>query len=609
MSCSRNIKRIVCGKFDDYINIDNNIIKKKNKIVRIGSINPNKLKTIHYTPIATNGKNVLYENVLYETRDFLSKVDRKKKEPYIVLTSKEKMLILEDLVDFDFDIEIFELKYPIFNKIKYTSNINKNYIELKKLLKNIAKLKITGNSLNHYLSTKHLFKIERALRFKNNLDYFFAFAYRGGYQEVFRLKEERSDRVVVAFDFNSMFIDCMKGDFVEPKSLEYENYRGKNILINNLNCGLYRVILRKPKETFFTKFHPFKYNYLCKSFYFNIEKNHEIEILLFTNEIIYYSKFFDVTEILEGFFSKKTINHPLIKEAGIIYKERVSLQKRNIDIMSSLCKRKLITMHSATNQKKYKTMFFSSKDNLINYLSSNYMISFPEEISFEEKITLLQDYKWFIFNKSKKGYKLKIINYSSNESIFSFSSQILANSRLKMIETIEKFQSYDSVELCYANVDSLHISIKRSELQGFLSKFDYIISDRLGDLKIQSISDRGYWFDVGRYWLIGDGIVTLFKNVMFNYNCNPNKFLSKRKLKIVCNGKLFSYVKNIYMNIENSFSYNKKLTADESIDNYDFVRYHFHEVENLNVAGDSYINEVLNSKQIKTDLFYKIATV
>ena len=55
----------------------------------------------------------------------------------IVLTIKEKNLILDTLIDFDIKIEIFELKYPIFNDIKYISNIHKNYDKLNSVLKNI----------------------------------------------------------------------------------------------------------------------------------------------------------------------------------------------------------------------------------------------------------------------------------------------------------------------------------------------------------------------------------------------------------------------------------------------------------------------------------------
>lgn len=168
----------------------------------------------------------------------------------IVLTHKERQLLLDILVDFDIDVKVFELLYPFFNHIKYISNIEKTYYELVTLLNKVNELDIKGKSLAHNLSTKYLYKIERKLRYKNKYDYFFAFAYKGGYQEVFKLKEERKDRVVISFDFNSMYIDGMMDRFMEPKSIKYRKFFSQPKTIKTLENGLYRVILKKPKNTF-----------------------------------------------------------------------------------------------------------------------------------------------------------------------------------------------------------------------------------------------------------------------------------------------------------------------------------------------------------------------
>jgi len=606
-----NLERqnIVCGKFDRNINL--NISRSSNikERIRIGSINPKNLKYKKFIPIATDGRVILYDNKIYSVREFLSTCNMQILNKLIVLTNRERNSILDELVDFDLRISVFETKYPIFNHIKYLSDIHKNYYELNRLLGVIEKIGIKGNGLAHYISNKHLFKIERKLRFKNRLDYFFAFAHKGGYQEVFKLKEERKDRVVIAFDFNSMYVDCMLGDFVEPKSVIYDDFRGKNITVDRLYTGLYRVILKRPKDTFFRKVHPFKYNVLNKSFYFNLEENQEIELLLFKNEIEYYYKFFNEISIIEGFYSEKTIKHPLIRYAKNLYQQRLRYKNDINHILHDLCKFKLITIHSSTNQKKFKTVYFKTKDEIIRYLSSEYMILFPKNISAEDKLFLIQDYKYFNFEKVKNGYKAKTINYDANETIYSLSAQIVANSRIKMVETIEKFLRHKSVEICYSNVDSLHISILKNELDSFLSKHKSIISNKLGDLKIESISEKGYWFDVGRYWLINDDAVVHFKNILFNHKGRNTEFSNSRKLKFLYKSESFSYVKSIYANIENAFSYHKKVQTDDEIDRYNYNRYTIKEVVDLNVAGETYSKEILNSKKIKIDLFNKIATV
>jgi hypothetical protein len=163
-----NNQKIICGKFDDKININNKYLQD-NKLIRIGSENPNTLTHKIWTPIATNGKVILYENEIYEVRTFLNLMENNSINNLIVLTIKEKNLILDALIDFNIEIEIFELKYPIFNDIKYISNIHKNYDKLNGVLKNIKALDIKGNSLSHQLSTEYLFRVERKLRFKNEL--------------------------------------------------------------------------------------------------------------------------------------------------------------------------------------------------------------------------------------------------------------------------------------------------------------------------------------------------------------------------------------------------------------------------------------------------------
>ncbi len=582
-------QKIVCGKFDDKIHIT--LPQAKNKRIRIGSKNPNTLKTQVFQPISTDGKVILHNNTIYNTREFLAEIDKSILNKIIVLTLREKELILEALVDFDIKVKVFEVIYPIFNHIKYISNIHKNYEELKSLLYKVDEFDIKGKSLANNLSTEYLYKIERKLRFKNKLDYFFAFAYKGGYSEVFKLKEEREDRVIIAFDYNSMYVDSMMHKFIEPKSIKYKNFRGKKTNLDQLENGLYRVIFKNAKDTFFRKFHPFKYMKLNRSFYFNIEESQDIEILLFKNEIDYYKKFFNNIEIIEGFYSKKEIDHPLKEYAKNIYKERLKYKSENNTLMNDFCKFKLITIHSSTNAKRFKKMYFRTKEEIVNYLSFKYMIKFPNHLSSDGKLALIEDKNYFTFTKHQNGYQAKIINFNTYESVYSLSSQIIANSRIKMLQTIERFQQHNSVEVCYINIDSIHISIQKKELDKFLIKHKNIISNELGDLKIESISEKGYWFDVGRYWLISNKKVDIFKNSFFNQKNNSNKFVFNKKLNYISISPQFTYVKTVYTNIYKAFSYHKKI-VNPNLDKIDFERYNFEEIYDLNVAQSSYTQEI-----------------
>lgn len=266
-------------------------------------------------------------------------------------------------------------------------------------------------------------------------------------------------------------------------------------------------------------------------------------------------------------------------------------------------------MHSATNPKKFKNIFFKCKSDLIDYLANEFMFNLPVDMSYSDMLGLVQDHKYLSFKKVDYGYSARVIDFDSKESIYSLSSQVLANSRVKMMETIESFLQHKSVEICYSNIDSLHVSILKKDMDGFLSKHQDIISTKLGDLKIETIADKGYWFDIGRYWLTRNGKVELFKNKLFNHKGSKTIFSKTREVKVLRKGHDFSYIKSLYMNIENSFSYQKRIQEKKCIDYCDYTRYNFKEIENLNVAGETYNNEMLSSKRTKIELFNKIATV
>ena len=86
--------RIVCNRFDNTIQVDENLLKKTKRI-RIGSQNPNKLREVNFTPIATNGNIVLYNNTKYNIRNFLIYCKTNKINNLIVLKINKRNLIID----------------------------------------------------------------------------------------------------------------------------------------------------------------------------------------------------------------------------------------------------------------------------------------------------------------------------------------------------------------------------------------------------------------------------------------------------------------------------------------------------------------------------------
>lgn len=591
------MNKIVCGKFDNNVCFNKTENLTNPKKIRIGSTNPSELKTKKYTPISINHEFILFNNKIYEHRDFTVKINQLKIENLIVLTNKEYLFFVDTICDFDIKIKIFENIFPIFKHIRYSSDLQNNYNELCKLLNQIELLNIRGNSLSHFLSTKYLYKIERKLRFKNTLDKYFAFAYKAGYQEVFKFKEENDDRCVISMDFNSMYLSNMEGKFIEPKSIKYIKFDYVKQDVEELNNGLYHVILHNPKNSFFNSFHPFKYTKKLKSFSFNLEQNQSIEILLFKNELLYYKQFFEKYEIIEGLYSKNNIKHPLCNLGMYLYSERLKYKNENNRLMQDYIKFQIINLHSSTNKKFFKQKWFKNQNELLSYLEKEYMIRTETLIDFPH-------HEYFKFQKCKNKINAKIINFNRYESVYSLSSQVVANSRLKMIQTIEQFLKFKSVEICYCNIDSIHISIDRSQVKSFLKYFENLFSDKIGKLKIETIANKGYWFDVGRYWLINDdNNLMQYKNILFNRLYSSEPFVFNRKFIYIRNNLFYKYKTIKYFNIFNSFSYGKKLNKNNT-----FIRYNYEEIKNFYVVNSSKTIEILHSKKIKSDVLKKLHT-
>ena len=117
-------RNIACGKFDSKISIDGYSSDiSRNRRIRIGSKNPNRLFENQYTPISTNGDVILCDGEIFNPHDFLISSHGRN---LIVLTNKEKALLLDALIDTNTELKVFEVKYPVFDHIKYVSNVHKN---------------------------------------------------------------------------------------------------------------------------------------------------------------------------------------------------------------------------------------------------------------------------------------------------------------------------------------------------------------------------------------------------------------------------------------------------------------------------------------------------
>lgn len=596
---------ICCGKLDNRVSLGAFSPHAQAK-VRLHVEHLASDKSAAPISVSIGDNKIWFDGRLWELDPFISQARAAGIRRVIVLTSKEYIHIAELVSSNNIHVDVLETNYPIFSGIKYKRCARSNYEVLKKHLRKLDQLKIREGNLSKDLACGHQRSVVKQLRSKNGYDGNFFFAYKDPYQEVFKLKEERPDRLIIAFDFNSMYVDSMKGGFCNPEAVKFNDFRGLNIDLTLLKKGIYLVRLRSAKQGFFLNHHPFRYKRLGRSYYFSLRCGDTIETLLNDAEIEYFSSFFESVEVLEGLVSSDVIEHPLLKKGVALYKQRLYHAKRGDSIKESVCKVSMQHMHSATNQKRYVTKTFNSLEKLFAFVSEKFLLN-TEGISQDRLIDFIAHHKYFRLNRTPKGYKLTYLDIDSRANIYSLSAQVVANARMKILKTLEIFLSYPSVELCYANVDSIHLSIRRDLADAFLEHHRGYISGELGALKIEAIADQGYWFDVGRYWLKKEGKVLIFKNKGFNTKNETEPFLQRRKIIGLVKTPAFSYVRSYVARIENSFNYSKRMVNLDPQESR-FVRFQFEEVRDMDVGNLTEAKERFNSAHQKTKLFQSISS-
>lgn len=600
-------KKITIGRHDSNFNFLSDC-KNKNKRIRIGSHNPNKLEWINYNIISTNSKIILFDSKEFKAIDFFEFAKEHSLENIMVLTRKEHDYIFELSIDFDIKINVFEECFPFFYDIRYVSNLRDNINEAKKLLNECKSLNINGGSALRFISTLFKYKQERKIRYKSELDNILYFSCLPPYQEVFKAKEYRKDRLVLALDFNAMFSDCLLGNFPNPKKLKYSKFKNGDYYKKNIYDGFYRTKLINARNTFFLKNHPFRYSKSNESYNFNLSEGDSIEVFLPKEEIDYYSKFFSTVEIIEGIYSESQIKHPLSDIVKSIFKERKSFPSKSP--RSKIAKLKANIISSLGNPKRFKTYYCKKKSDIVSKTEELLSIEFDEKLSLEQKLDLAKNSNRVqVFDDENGIYKFKIFDTRNQESIYTLYSKIISNSRIKMLKLIEKLYRIDSLELCYANVDSVHISIQKSDVDILYNLLSSEISDNIGGLKVEAVASSAYWFELGRYWILNDKNIVKHSNYLFNRAHSKEHITTRRRIKKATSLYGYRYVKSFNMNIHKTFSFKKKIKTIDNVDNIFYERYDLEDVISASVASTSVSKEKIRSHSLKSSLLQELATV
>lgn len=602
-------KPILCCRIDSVIDL--RAIERENHLVRINSENPRQREKIDLTPIAVQGLMVFHDGKSQPIRDFLAALNKTQLRRLIVLTTREAADVLDIALEFGALVRCFEESFPVFQNIRYNSNPISRYRELVQNLDKVRHLQINEPTLGRHFSMLNQFRVERKLRFKNSLDANFYHANPRAFQEVFKFFEERPGRVILAFDFNSMYPSCMDGEFLDPRSLRTWQPKVPAGNIEGLKPGLYSAILKYPKKGWFRECHPFEVTQMGCFNKFLMDETHQIHCLAFKFELEFYKQFFAEIEVKEGIVSSATTTHPLKRHASRLYSQKLHYRSQGNHIRQKMCQFELQTLHSTTSKRAFKKRSFPTPDHAAEALSKFYGIAFPSDSTPGDILRALCRMKLVRNLRCSDRVTLSMLDVKSKYNVHSLTAQVIAKARIKLLSLIQEMIAWPDLSLCYANTDSVHVSIKADELDSFIDHFRAYLTSGMGQLKLQCTAARGYWFDTGRYWLFDDNNrLVQFGNKLFNVGGNA-PFGRHRKVKSIVEAPSFRYTKTLNALLFNFFEYGKRLSSidDQHLDHLNYERYTFDEVRDLYVAGDIRTQEMLRTKGFKISLFRRIATV
>lgn len=599
-------RKLSIGRHDDNFDYLQNV--ESSRRVRLGSLNLAELKWIDYNIISTDGATILHRGGTYPVSDFITLALSQKFTGIMVLTNKERDLLVSDFADFGLSIAVFEECFPFFDDIRYVANLAHNIKEARRRLQEMKDKGVRGGTAHRWYSNVYRFRQERSLRYKSSLDEKVYFACLPPYQEVFKAKEARVGRTIYALDFNSMYPACMQGPYPSPKHLKHLRFGADDVLNADSLDGFYRVVLKKAKDTFFLKYHPFRFAKSNKSYNFNLAVGDSLEVFLPRDEILAYSKFFTSVELVEGIVASKSISHPLAKEVRELFdikeSSSASIVKRN------LAKFEMLMASSAANPLRYQKRRFRTLHEAVAAVEKSLSIRFDKVLSTEQKIELAKSgNRLRIAAAMSDGYRAEIVNIDCCEAVYSLFCKTVSNSRIRMIALIEKLLSVDSLDVCYANVDSLHISIATSDERQLRDLLSSDLSRDMGALKIEAVATTGYWSDLGRYWLIGAAGVVKYANVLFKTKATKHPFVDHRLIRRIHSLDGFKYVQPFFLRIQQTFSYKKRFTKYSNLDSVDYGRYDASDVSSASVASSSVGGEMMDGYHVKSALFSEVATV
>lgn len=402
--------------------------------------------------------------------------------------------------------QALEVLHPWLPAQKYLADSDSSYRRLQGLTRRYGKhLFAAVNYCDERWNT-----VCNALGMADPLEARFHGAWHLPLQDAFVLTEDRSDRTVVAIDFNALYGACMQQEFPAPNSLQRIELHRDATPGESLAVGLYRCCLSGEVSAFMRRHNPFRSFFSGR--YLGTSLDEEILVDLNEFEVSFYQRHFSRVYLVEAVVSDRLVAHPLAKEACRAFAQRQNYKAQGNKPLADREKYKMTLMASCTGRPRRETREFSDLTGALEHLRARYGIQPHAGEPNAAVATWLSNAKKVALFHRLDGIAIAGPTLDDGSACHSLGQRIVARGRTRLLQEMERIAGLSpAIEICYCNIDSIHFSIPLEVFDEVYAQVQQQASEEMGQYKIEAVTRHGLWLEPGRYWLYSQ-TVEKFKN-------------------------------------------------------------------------------------------------
>lgn len=396
-----------------------------------------------------------------------------------------------------------------------------------------------------------------SLRRKSALDARFYFAWHLPIQNVFVLEERRADRCVFALDINAMYSACMQEQIPKPSALKRVTFDRDHKLGERLAAGLYRCRLSTPTTEFIKRYNPVTTFFCGRRLQACLSEPINVDLNEF--EINYYERHFERIYLFDAVIADETIPHPLAQEALRAFARRLSYRNQGNKSLADREKFLATLLSSCASRPKRLRRAFADRSEAMSYLASDYGIDPPADEPEVATDTWISRGRSIAMSLTANGANVDAPELRDASSCYMLGQRIVAKGRVLLLELMERVIDLgQDVEICYVNIDSIHFSAPRADVERIRQSLTAKASSSMGSFKIEAVTSHGLWLEPGRYWLYSDQVVK-FRNRSIGHENNPFK---DRSFHVVSRP-----IGDLYIPIRTSLRMDRSMSDARALDN------------------------------------------